>query len=72
MGVCSSWNFIAEKVKCCSLNTLLLLSALRPLYWCIPVPISCRLLAGHDMMVWKKMKRFLIRFCFEPQPCEWI
>lgn len=40
----------------------------RPLYWCIPVPISCRLLAGHDMMVGKKMKRFLIRFCIEPRP----
>lgn len=28
MGVRSSWNFMAEKVKCCSLNALLLLSAL--------------------------------------------
>lgn len=40
----------------------------RPFYWHIQVPISCRLLAGHDMMVGKKMKRFLIRFCIEPRP----
>lgn len=40
----------------------------RPLYWCSPVPIICRLLAGHDMMVGKKMKMLLTRFCIEPWP----